>query len=110
MPANHPKLLENFPHLRVVWKAGAGFLAVLGGIHVLGGWWAPAEKVRQLIYAETSGVPLLFIGFYAITLLYECVIRQTRLGIEERRSDPMEPRRAKVKAARQQRLRNQRRS
>ena len=109
MPQSDSSLLESFPHTRVLWKAGVAFLGILAAIQVLAGWWPPAEAARAAVFAEFWAVPLLFIGFYVVALLYECVIRVYRQELESMRSDPQEPRRAKVKAARKQRLRNQRR-
>lgn len=103
-------LLESFPHVRVLCKTIVAYLALLGAIQVLGGWWAPAEALRQQVYAHVWAAPLLLTGFYVISLVYECVIRVSRSNLERLRSDPQEPRRrATVKAARKQNVRNKQR-
>lgn len=93
----------------MLWKAIVAFVGVLGGVQILAGWWSPAETAREAIFAEVWATPLLFVGFYAVALVYECVIRVFSSELESLRSEPQEPKRAKVKAARRQRLRNQRR-
>lgn len=108
MPIEDHDLLEQFPHTKVLGKAAISFVGLLGAIQVLAGWSEPVEQARLWVYSEKWAVPLFGVAFYCLYLIYECVIRSQRLTIEKLRSDPQEPRRKAVKAARQQRLRNQR--
>ena len=106
---NHP-LLENFPHARVAWKALLSYFAILGAGSILKDWVKLVEQLRLWMFDNLISLAAGFLGIYAIVLALECIIRTQREQIEAKRSSPMLPRRARQKAARKQRLRNQQRA
>lgn len=93
-------LVGPFEHRKVAWKSAIAFVALLGGTQVVAGWWEPAEWARVYIYSNPLALPILFVGFYAIHLVYECVIRTKRAELEEMRSDPARPRQRRAKSQR----------
>ena len=71
---------------------------------------APLEWTVKTVKAEDWRLPALMLVFFAGHFLVYLLQREQRYKLELRRSSPALPRkRAKEKAARQQRVRNQRR-
>ena len=98
MPSHNEKLLENFPHLRVVAKSFVNGLVLLGTIQVLQDFWPPANALKAWLYGEFWNTPLLFVLLYAMTLLLECILRLQRYEVERLRSNPVAGRSARRKA------------
>lgn len=106
MGENNQKLLENFPHIRVLIKAAAYYFGILGIITTLKDVWKFADDLRAWFYREEYAVPLLGIAFYALFLVVECIHRSQRKEMESHRSSPLLNRQMR-RAAESKRLREQ---
>ena len=76
-----PPELEKFSIVRDTSKAFLTFLAVLTATQVLSGFSGLVEQMRLKIYAAWWALPLLFVGFWAVFLVGECILRAQRRSI-----------------------------
>ena len=91
---NDSGLVETFPVARVTVRCFITFVGALGGAQVLAGYWQPAETARAWLFSEPLATPGLFLAFYAMFLVTECINRVQREAMEKMRSNPTARRKA----------------
>lgn len=109
MPKDKHLIEEPFGQIRFILKSLLIFVAILGGLDVLSSYSDKLKFWQDDIRKNPYALPLVFVLFLAVHLIYEVILRTMRRQLEALRSNPVEPRRrAEVKARRQQRLKTRR--
>lgn len=79
-------LEERYGHFRFLLKSLATFIAFLTVCTLLKDFWKPIDQVRQLCYDNWWFLPLLFVGFLPIHLIYEVLLVAQQRKLDAKRT------------------------